>query len=64
MLDRRRFKQSSIFEYCLEEEAINLRNQAEGMPPGIRREELLRQARQAETASRREETRGGLQPGR
>ena len=50
MLHRRRFKQSSIFEYRLEEEAINLRNQAEGMPLGIRREELLRKARQAETA--------------
>ena len=50
MLKRRRFKQSSIFKYRLEEEAINLRNQAEGMPPGIRREELLRKARQAETA--------------
>lgn len=46
MLDRRRFKQLSIFEYRLEEEAINLRNQAEGMPLGIRREELLRKARQ------------------
>ena len=50
MLDRRRFKQLSIFEYRLEEEAINLRNQAEGMPLGIRREELLRKARQTETA--------------
>jgi hypothetical protein len=37
MLHGRRFKQSSIFEYRLEEEAINLRKQAEGMPPGIRR---------------------------
>ena len=50
MLHRRRFKQASIFEYRPEEEAINLRNQAEGMPPGIRREELLRKARQVQTA--------------
>jgi hypothetical protein len=35
MLHGRRVKQSSIFEYRLEEEAINLRKQAEGMPPGI-----------------------------
>jgi hypothetical protein len=40
------FKQSSIFEYRLEDEAINLRKQAEGMPHGIRRDELLRKAGQ------------------
>lgn len=34
------------------EEAINLRKGAEGMPLGIRREELLRKAQQAETAAR------------
>jgi hypothetical protein len=49
MLHGRRVKQSSIFEYRLEEEAINLRKQAEGMPL-IRREELLRKARQVQTA--------------
>jgi hypothetical protein len=57
MLKRRRFKQSSIFEYRAEEEAINLRNQAEGMPAGIRREELLRKAHQAETARYRSKPR-------
>jgi hypothetical protein len=40
------FKQSSIIEYRLEDEAINLRKQAEGMPHGIRRDELLRKASQ------------------
>jgi hypothetical protein len=50
MLKQRRFKQSSIFEYRLEEEAINLRKQAEGMPPGIRREELLGKARQVQNS--------------
>lgn len=44
MLHRRRFTQSSTFEYRLEEEAINLRKQAKGMPHGIRRDELLRKA--------------------
>ncbi|MET3997910.1 hypothetical protein ABIB94_008910 [Bradyrhizobium sp. JR7.2] len=38
------FKQSSIFQYRLEDEAIDLRKQAEGMPHGIRRDELLRMA--------------------
>jgi hypothetical protein len=51
MLDRLRFNHPSIFEYRLEEEAINLRNQAEGMPLGIRHDELLRMADQAETVS-------------
>lgn len=49
---RRHFtQQSSTFEYRLAQEAINLRKQAEGMPPSIRRDELLRRARQTETAS-------------
>lgn len=52
MFSRRGFKQPSILGYRLETEAANLRRQAEGMPHGIRREELLRKARQAETASR------------
>jgi len=61
---RRRFKQTVLPGQRLEAEAINLRKQARGMPPGIRREELLRKARQAETAS---QTNGspaspGLQP--
>jgi hypothetical protein len=38
------FKQSSIFQYRLEDEAIDLRKQAEGMPHGVRRDELLRMA--------------------
>ncbi|MCK1640328.1 hypothetical protein IVA95_22640 [Bradyrhizobium sp. 157] len=44
MLHRRRFKQLSTFQYRLEEEAINLRKQAEAMPHGIRHDELLRKA--------------------
>jgi hypothetical protein len=33
------------------EEAQRLRKQAQGTPPGVERESLLRRARQAETAS-------------
>ncbi|MGY8631354.1 hypothetical protein RAD15_02525 [Bradyrhizobium sp. 14AA] len=43
-------KQSSTFEYRLAQEAINLRQQANGMPPGICRTELLRKARQIDAA--------------
>ena len=50
MLQRRPFNQTAL-EDRLEEEAANLRRQADGMPPGIRREELLRKADQAETAA-------------
>jgi hypothetical protein len=51
MPHRRRFKQSSTFEFRLEEEAINLRKQADGMPLSIRRDELLRKARQIDVAA-------------
>jgi len=45
------FKQLSKFEYLLEEEAISFRKQAEGMPHGIRRDELLRKASQIDIAA-------------
>jgi hypothetical protein len=52
MLKRRRFnRSSSILEFHLETEALNLRKQAEGMPVSIRRDELLRKANQAETTA-------------
>jgi hypothetical protein len=35
---------SSIFEYEPGNEALNLRNQAKGMPLGVRRSELMRRA--------------------
>ncbi len=46
----RRILEQSTFEYRLAQEAINLRQQASGMPPGIRRTELLRKARQIDVA--------------
>jgi len=45
------FKQLSKFEYLLEEEAISFRKQAEGMPHGVRRDELLRKASQIDIAA-------------
>jgi hypothetical protein len=64
MVERRRFKQIQTLEYRLTMEAANLRKQAEGLPPGVRREELMRKARQAETASHMNEwlSSPGLQP--
>lgn len=47
---RRSPVQSLTFEYRLAQEAINLRLQAQGMPAGIRRSELLRKARQIDVA--------------
>ena len=52
MPERRRFTQTTSLEERLAEEAKRLRKQAQGTPPGIERERLVRRARQAETASR------------
>jgi hypothetical protein len=49
-IPRRSPEPSSTFEYRLAQEALNLRQQAKGMPPGIRRSELLRKARQIDVA--------------
>jgi hypothetical protein len=52
MSHRRPFKLSSCtFEFRLAQEAISLRKQAEGMPHGIRRDELLQKASQIDAAS-------------
>jgi hypothetical protein len=48
---RRRFKQVTSLKDRLILEAENLRRQANEMPPGVRRDELLRKARQAEIAA-------------
>jgi hypothetical protein len=64
MTTRRRFKQSETLEFRLATEAANLRKQAEGLPPGVRRDELLRKARQTEVASHMNDwlSSPGLQP--
>jgi hypothetical protein len=50
-MQRRRFKQSEPLENRLADEAAKLRKEAQGTPPGIVRETLLRRARQAEAAA-------------
>jgi hypothetical protein len=49
-MQRRRIEQTTL-EERLVKEAQRLRQEAKGTPAGIERERLLRQARQAETAS-------------
>jgi hypothetical protein len=63
MPERRRFTQPPSLEEGLAEEAKRLRKQAQGTPPGIERERLVRRARRAEEASRMTEwlTSRGLQ---
>jgi hypothetical protein len=48
---RRRFKQIQSLEARPGQEATRLRGEAKLLPPGARREQLLRKARQAETGS-------------
>jgi hypothetical protein len=49
---RRRVKQTSTLEQRLVAEAKLLREKAAKTPPGLKRERLLRRARQHETLSR------------
>ena len=64
MQQRRRFRPNRSLEERLAEEAKRLRAEAKLLPPGARREELIRSARQAETGSRISEwlSSPGLQP--
>jgi hypothetical protein len=50
-MQRRRFKQTQSLEVRLAEEAKRLREEAKLLPPGAHRSEVIRKARQAETAS-------------
>jgi hypothetical protein len=63
-MQHRQFKQIKSFEEHLAEEAERLREEAELLPPGAERDELIRKARQAETGSHMSEwlTSPGLQP--
>jgi hypothetical protein len=49
MPERRRFIQTTSLEDALE--ATQLRKQAQGTPPGVERDLLVRKARRAETAA-------------
>lgn len=61
---RRRSDQTQSLEQRLTDEAVNLRKEARGTPPGIERDRLIRRARQAETALQMNEwlSTSGLQP--
>ena len=64
MTYRRGFKQISTLEGRLAAEAKRLREEAKLLPPGAVRDEMIRRARQAETASHMSEwlSSPGLQP--
>jgi hypothetical protein len=51
VMQRRHFKQAVSLHRRLADEAQRLRKEAQGTPPGVEREQLIRRARQAETAS-------------
>ena len=51
MTRRRRFKQSDSLKERLSIFVEDIRAKADALPPGPEKEELLRKARQAETAS-------------
>jgi hypothetical protein len=63
-MQRRRTKQTTPLEDRLAEKAQRLREQARAAPPGPEREELIRKARQTETAAHMNDwlTSSGLQP--
>ena len=52
---RRRFKQTTTLDQRLSEQAERLRKEAQGTPQGVKRDDLLRRARQAETAAHMQE---------
>ena len=55
MQQRRHFKQTAPLDQRLIEQAQRLRKEAQAMPPGIARDQLIRRARQALTASHMQE---------
>jgi hypothetical protein len=63
-MQRRRIKQTRSIEERLTEEAHRLREEANCMPPSLERDQLIRKARQAETASHMSDwlASPGLQP--
>lgn len=60
----RQFKQTQSLEVRLAEEAKRLLEEAKLLPPGAKRDEMIREARRAETASHINEwlTSPGLRP--
>jgi len=64
MQRRRHSKHTQSLEERLAEDAIRLREEAKGTPPGIERERLIRKARQCESGAYMSEwlRSPGLQP--
>ena len=54
-MERRRFKEETPLDQRLQDHAKRLRKEAKGTPAGIKRDDLIRRARQAETAARMSE---------
>ena len=54
-MQRRSLKENAPLHQRLTEQAERLRKEAQGTPPGVMRDPLIRQARQAETASHMQE---------
>jgi broad specificity phosphatase PhoE len=50
-MERRSFKPSAPLDQRFEEQAKRLRKEAKGTPPGVKRDKLIRLARQTETAA-------------
>lgn len=50
-MKRRRFKRTESLKQRLTEQAAKLRQDAQMTPPGAKRDKLIRQARQLETAA-------------
>jgi hypothetical protein len=65
-MQRRRFKENAPLDQRLTEQAERLRKEAQGTALGVMRDQLIRRARQAETASHMQEllSSPGLQPPR
>jgi hypothetical protein len=65
-MQRRSFKENAPLNQRLTEQAERLRKEARGTSPGVKRDQLIRQARQAETASHIQEwlSSPGLEPSR
>jgi hypothetical protein len=61
---RRRFKQSAAFKERLSAWAEDVRAEAEKLPPGIERDEMLKKVSRAETAAHLDDWANspGLQP--
>jgi hypothetical protein len=64
VMKRRLFNQTTASDEHIEEQAVRLRQEAQGTRPGVEREKLIRQARKAEAVARIQEwlSSAGLQP--